>query len=193
MKFRIVEIEPDTPAWHRWRQDGVGGSDASVIMGWNRYKTVEQLVAEKLGLFEVGASGPLAQRGKALESLARQEYQKVFNVRLSIPTCVQHNEIEWLRASLDGANFIEDYAVEIKCGASNYRSHLYTRSTVPWVYDQLQHILAVTGFEHSYLWCWQPGHKGIRRKIRRNEAYIRKLINAERRFWKEVELQKKRC
>ena len=190
MRFHIVDINPDTPEWHRWRSEGVGSSDAPIIMGWNRYKTIEQLIDDKLGLSQREQFSLLATRGKNLEPIAREQYQQIYKTRLSIPTCIQSNEIEWLRASLDCANFIEDYTVEIKCGAANYNHHLYTRSTVPWVYDQIQHVLAITGFSFSYLWCWQPGYHGIRRKIRRNEAYIRKLINAEKRFWKELQGRK---
>lgn len=191
MRFKTLELQQGTYPWHQWRRGGVGASDAPVIMGWNRFKTREDLLLEKLNIKSPPPQNLLMKQGIDNEIVAKQLYEKKFKVKLSKPTCIQHIGYEWLRASLDAANFIEDYVVEIKCGKANYEHHLGTRAIVPWVNDQLQHVLAVTGYPFLYLWCWHPGELGLRRKVRRNEKYINKLIDKEQEFWFEVEERRK--
>jgi len=40
--FKIVTLEQGTQAWREWRHNGIGASDASTIMGENRFKSAAQ-------------------------------------------------------------------------------------------------------------------------------------------------------
>ena len=40
---RIERLHQNTPQWHRWRQQGLGASDAPVIMGEAAFKTPRML------------------------------------------------------------------------------------------------------------------------------------------------------
>ena len=46
---RIERLQQNTPEWHRWRQQGLGASDAPVIMGEAAFKTPRMLWSIKTG------------------------------------------------------------------------------------------------------------------------------------------------
>ena len=45
--FTIVKIQQGTREWLEWRHSGVGASDASTIMGENRFNDAVKLLQEK--------------------------------------------------------------------------------------------------------------------------------------------------
>ncbi|MDR3541878.1 MAG: YqaJ viral recombinase family protein [Desulfosporosinus sp.] len=51
--------------WLQWRTKGIGGSDASVACGLNRYKSPVELWMEKTGQIELKAAGEAALLGNA--------------------------------------------------------------------------------------------------------------------------------
>lgn len=46
---RIERLQQNTPEWHRWRMQGIGASDAPVIMGETLFKTPRALWSIKTG------------------------------------------------------------------------------------------------------------------------------------------------
>ena len=48
---RIKRLQQNTPDWHRWRQQGLGASDAPVVMGEAAFKTPRMLWSIKTGAF----------------------------------------------------------------------------------------------------------------------------------------------
>jgi len=61
--------------WLQERKTGIGGSDASVVLGVNPYKTIRELWLEKTGLAQdpEKESGPIL-RGRVLEPVAADQY-----------------------------------------------------------------------------------------------------------------------
>src|SRR6202030_2779873 len=72
---RIERLQQNTPQWHRWRQQGLGASDAPVIMGDTAFKSPRMLWSIKTGRAQEDAAGPAARRGRELERLARPAYE----------------------------------------------------------------------------------------------------------------------
>ena len=103
-----------------------------------------------------------------------------------MPSCVQSNRNEWLRASLDGLDTNKHVVVEIKCGASVYRKVSQSRSVPDYYYGQVQHILAVTGYDSLDFWCYWPGNPELLIPVKRDNAYIKRLLRSELEFWKRV-------
>ena len=73
---RIERLQQNTPEWFRWRQQGLGASDAPVIMGEAAFKTPRMLWSIKTGRMQEDAAGPAARRGRELERLARRAYEQ---------------------------------------------------------------------------------------------------------------------
>ena len=47
--FVVVELQQGTSQWLAWRHNGIGSSEASTIMGENRFKSASMLLQEKRG------------------------------------------------------------------------------------------------------------------------------------------------
>ena len=111
---RIERLQQNTAEWHRWRQQGLGASDAPVIMGEAAFKTPRMLWSIKTGRMQEDAAGPAARRGRELERLARRTYEQEVGIQME-PLCLVHDQLEWMRASLDGLSFDGSTVLEIKC------------------------------------------------------------------------------
>src|SRR5271169_5797847 len=98
----IERLHQNTPEWHRWRMQGIGASDAPVIMGETAFKTRRTLWSIKTGRMQESSAGPAARRGRALEHFARRAYERRTGIQVE-PLCLVHQEFEWMRATLDGS------------------------------------------------------------------------------------------
>lgn len=180
--YTVVNLEQGTTEWLEWRGNGIGASDAPAIMGENPWKSSARLLAEKLGTVEKFAGNAAMARGSALEPEARKRYEALRGISVA-PVCLQSNQHEWQRASLDGLSPDGSAVVEIKCGDSVYRKTASTRQVPRYYVGQLQHILAVTGLPHIDFFCWLPKLPEIYLRIERDKNYITRLIVAEQAFW----------
>ena len=123
------------------------------------------------------------RRGQELEPYARNEFEIEFGVTLD-PACLQSTRYDWLRASVDGIAVDENFVVEIKCGEKAYQYSATKRSVPRYYYGQLQHILAVTDLKAVDYWCYLPSRPCIHIRVARDEPYIKRLLKAEKEFWK---------
>ena len=184
--FIVVDLEQGTREWLEWRHNGIGASDASSVMGENRFSSAAALQQEKRGPVGDSFENEAMALGKRLEPEARKRYiAKTGNVVR--PVCLQSTRYQWLRASLDGLTVNHDAVVEIKCGRSAYWSTEKTRSVPDYYYGQLQHIMAVTGLDTLDFWCYWPGSPELLLLVERNDDYIELLLSKELQFWNDVQ------
>ncbi|HEY3278431.1 MAG TPA: YqaJ viral recombinase family protein [Syntrophorhabdaceae bacterium] len=182
--YKILDFVQGTAAWHDWRNQGLGASDAPVIMGENPWKKPEWLLKAKLGGLSFGSNEAM-RRGNELEPEARESYERVRGIKVR-PVCLVSTRYEWLRTSLDGLAHDGSTVIEIKCGKSTYRHAASKRQVPPYYQGQLQHILAVTGLDEIDFWCYMPDRPEVHLCIKRDDPYIERLIEAEEKFWQEL-------
>jgi len=181
--FVIVDLQQGTPEWLAWRHGGIGASEASTIMGENRFANPAMLLQEKRGPVRLDAPQNEAMAlGTRLEPEARERYIAKTGIDVS-PMCVRSARYDWLRASLDGLSSNHDVVVEIKCGASAYRRVSEYRTVPDYYYGQVQHILAVTGLDSLDFWCYWPDNPALLLRVQRNDMYIERLLRKEQAFW----------
>jgi putative phage-type endonuclease len=182
---RIERLEQNTPEWLRWRLEGIGSSDAPVIMGEAAFKTRRLLWAIKTGRAREFAGNPASRRGHALEHTARVAYEREFGVQME-PLCLVHGKLEWMRASLDGLSFEGSIVLEIKCPLNVSDQNAALQGRVPsHYYGQLQHQLEVTGAEEAHYWSFD-GRAGRLVRIRPDRDYTKRLVDEEGEFWRRV-------
>jgi putative phage-type endonuclease len=184
--FTLVELEQGTPAWHAWRRDGIGASDAPVIMGECQWKSAERLLREKCGATGAPRQNAAMARGTRLEPEARRRYVESTGNDVA-PACLQSTRLSWLRASADGICLAGGALVEIKCGGAVYRQTAKDRRVPRYYYGQLQHLLAVTGFESMDFWCYLPDRPELLLSVPRDESYIERMLQVEEEFWARVQ------
>lgn len=162
--------------WHNWRNQGIGSSDAPVIMGVSPWTTPAQLWEERVhgAKREDNAS---MKYGREMEEHARRFFEKKMNVQV-FATREEHKSIKWMRATLDGIDIDRKVMVEIKCPSNRKLNH-----KVPdHYYPQLQHQLEVTGLDGMY-YCSFDGTDGVILEVPRDPFYIKSLVQEESKFW----------
>jgi putative phage-type endonuclease len=182
---KIEQLKQNTPEWHRWRLEGIGASDAPVVMGEAPFRTRRFLWSVKTGLAKESAVGPAARRGRALEHTARSAYERYTGIQIK-PLCLVHDGLKWMRASLDGLSFDGTIALEVKCPWGNRDRAALREGRIPHhYYAQVQHQLEVLGVEELHYWSFD-GRAGTLVKVRHDREYVAKLLEAETAFWLRV-------
>src|SRR3990167_1526662 len=182
---KTIQIKQNTEEWRLWRTEGLGGSEAPIILGMSPYKTREKLLDEKvrrLTAFEVTSA---MQRGHNLEPKARDKYQRE-SLLIFPATTMEHEEYPYIKASLDGFNEENNVALEIKC--PNRYDHLTAKAGfIPDKYKaQCQHLLMVSG-ANSLHYVSFDGEFNASVLVRPDEDFQKVLLEEEIRFWEEVQ------
>lgn len=207
--YTIIENANHTE-WLKSRTFGIGGSDASAILGLNPYKTNIELFEEKTGrrIPEDISDKPYVKYGNYAEPCIRQlfaldypEY-KVFYYKNRI---LRSKEYPFLQASLDGElTDAEGRRGVLEIKTSNIlQSMQYERwrERVPDnYYIQVLHYLLVTGYEFAVIRAHLRSDWGQDRRttvkhyfIERSEVEndLQMLLREECKFWKYVESGRK--
>lgn len=207
--FTIIENR-DHASWLKARTYGIGGSDASAIVGKSPYKTNIDLFEEKIGrkIPEDISDKPYVRFG----TLAEPHIRAIF--ALTYPEyCVFYHEnrilrskqYPFLQASLDGE--LEDEngrkgILEIKT-TNILQSMQYEKwkNRIPDnYYIQVLHYLLVTGYDFVVLRAYLMSEWGSEKRatvkdytIERSEVEedLKFLLTEEQKFWKYVESGRK--
>lgn len=183
LNFKIIDLEQGSEEWLDWRHSGIGASDASTVMGDNRFQSPDQLLHQKINKINVEPNEKM-RLGTELEPEARDLYIKETGINVK-PLCLQSKKYSWLIVSMDGITDDYQHIVEIKCGRSAYWQA--RKDIVPnYYYGQLQHQMMVTGLNQVDYWCYWPGQKGILQTVLRDDKYIDVLLKKEKNFIKQL-------
>ena len=89
--------------WLEYRKRGIGGSDASIVCGINKYKSPIQLWMEKTDQLKPEEAGEAAYWGTLLESFVKSEFTKRTGIEvLEKKELLQSEEHPFMFANLDG-------------------------------------------------------------------------------------------
>lgn len=187
--MKIVNIEQGSPEWHKFRFNGIGSSDASVVMGNSPYKTAYQLWEEKSGLVEPDFSDNVAmKKGRDYEPLVRQAINESMGIDFT-PICIQSVNNPFALASLDGLS--GNKFIEIKLLNEKSFNEIQSTKEIPkHYYDQVQHMYVASDFTldicHFVVANWSNPSQIIFLDVPEDEDYTQDLLKKERYFWDQV-------
>lgn len=206
----IIIDNADHAEWLKSRTYGIGGSDASAIVGMNPYKTNIELFEEKTGrrIPEDISGKSYVKYGNDAEPLIRSlfgldypEYEIFYHEN----RILRNKAYPFLQASLDGELVDENGRkgiLEIKT-SNILQSMQYEKwkDRIPDnYYIQVLHYLLVTGYEFVVLRAHLISEWGRDKRttvkhyfIERSEVEddLRMLLREEKRFWEYVESGRK--
>lgn len=183
------QIQQDPAAWLEARNKGIGGSDASVIVGLNSWKSPFQLWLEKTGQMEPEdlTDNEYVYWGTTLEEVVAQEFSKRTGKKVARRGLLQHDNFPYVLASIDRRVVGEDAGLECKT-ANGFAAKAWDGDNVPDAYYvQCQHYMAVTGAQTWYIAALIGGNHFVWKEIPRNDDDIKALLEAEAEFWRKVE------
>lgn len=190
--MRYLDFIPNTPEWLKFRKNSLGSSDSPVIMGVSPWKTIFELWKEKCGIEPEDISNWATNRGHELEPIILARLEKELNTVLA-PDFVQHDEIDWLTASLDGLSIDGKFFLEIK--VPNAIDHqLAIEGKIPEKYQwQVTKQFIVTKCEKGLYASYNPSFEQdlVYFWVYPNQNKIELLSQKEKEFWENYVLQKK--
>ena len=192
MSAKILVSTENMPyeEWLEYRRLGIGGSDASVVCGINRYKSPVELWLDKTGQILPQEAGEAAYWGTQLEPFVRAEFTKRTGIEVKqVKELLQSDEYPFMLANLDGICEVPDVGTcifEAKT-ASAYKAGEW-ENTIPDEYMcQIQHYMAVTGYAGTYIAVLIGGNTFKWRFVERDEELISMLIELESPVWNHVQ------
>lgn len=193
----VHTTELNREEWLKWRDKGIGSSDAAVVAGINPYKSAVTLWLEKTGQITQDEANERMEIGTEIEDwIARKfvrQYKKDTGIEAKIQNSnyiLQHKKHSYMLANLDRLVYIKDKGwgvLECK-NTSEYMKGEWDMDKMPDMYYlQVQHQLAVTGYKWGYIAVLIGGNKFRYKYFERDEEIINYLIQIESDFWKLVE------
>jgi putative phage-type endonuclease len=183
--MKIVKVQQNTPEWMNWRKSRIGASDCAAIMGQDPFRTEKDVRKEKKGS-HIPYTTAAMKRGHDLEPSARLWAEKELGA-IFRPVCLEAEENDFMAASLDGYDFIQDMAIEIKCPRINSPVWEEIKDGIIPVYYcwQMQHQMFVSGLKEIHLIAYD-GVSGVCLTLGRDEPMIVDLVSKERCFWESL-------
>lgn len=194
----------DEAAWLKIRQGGIGGSDASTIVGTSPWRTRQQLMDDKRDISPMKAEKknqmPLTI-GHMFEGVIRYKTVPyllnqigITNFRIEEDTHMyQHGnpDYSFARADIDGLILINGVLGGLEIKTTNWRNvatiEEWKSGVVPPYYEaQVRHYMAIMNLPFFYIccaWGFNPEDEAVLIKIDRDMNLEAQLMNEEREFW----------
>lgn len=176
--------------WLRVRKTGLTGTDAACICGLNPYKSAFTVYQDKISSEIEQFDNEAMRQGRDMEEYVAKRFEEETGMKVRRANAIfQSDEHPILLADFD--RFIVGLQDGKKAGlecktVSPYSSEKWKDGAIPIHYQiQVQHYLAVSGYDCWYIAALIFGQEFIIRKIERDEEMIRALIVIEERFWNE--------
>ncbi len=178
--------ELDREEWLEQRRQGIGGSDAAKVLGVSRWGGPLSVYLEKKGLYIPDDPGEPAYWGTVLEDVVAREFEKRSGLRVQRQNKIfTHPDYPWMLANIDRRIVGQKKGLECKT-ASNFMGDEWEGDELPDAYYiQIQHYMAVMGWEACWVACLIGGQRYVQKEVQRNPELINTIIEKEREFWEE--------
>lgn len=181
---KILNCEQGSTEWLALRKTCLTASDLSVIMGMNPWKSCLTLWEEKLGLREPEKVNERMKEGSRLEILARDYFNKTHNTDFE-PVVLQHGDINYFMASLDGINS-KGEILEIKCGQGSHT--LALQGVVPEYYQtQIQWQMMCSNTVSALYFSYRSDEDNVLMKVDRDDELIERMIVEADKFYQMLQ------
>lgn len=172
--------------WLKYRKQGITGTDAGAITGMNPYVSAFQIYQDKTTEEITDFDNESMRQGRDLEDYVAQRFMEETGLKVRKANAIYQNEEHPVMLA-DFDRFIIGQKAGLECKTvSPYSSDKWKDGNIPLHYQmQVQHYLAVSGYDCWYVAALIFGREFIIRKIERDEELIQYLVAIEERFWNE--------
>ena len=173
--------------WLLARRSGLGGSDASALVGLSDYTSPFELWEDKTGKLPlVDEQSEAAEMGTLLEPVIRDRFARVHELVVRPTGMLRSTRFPWMLANPDGI-CSDGYGYEGKT-CSLWKAHEWGTEQDPLIPDhaelQAQWCMAVTGLAGWWVACLIGGQRNVSRFVRRDDDLIGDLVLLSRDFWR---------
>ncbi len=174
--------------WLNYRRSGIGGSDAGAVLGVNPYTSRLCVYFDKVGEITVSPkmeeSSDAVYWGNRLENIIADEFCK--RTGFEVEPChymLRSSEYPFMIADVDRLIVDNQEGLEIKT-ANAFNRDQWEDDEIPEMYmAQVQHYMAVTGYDGWWAAVLIGGNHFKYQYIERDDEYIERLIQLESDCW----------
>jgi putative phage-type endonuclease len=177
--------------WLKQRMEGIGGSDAAIVLGISPFKSRTELWHEKVSKkIELDAEEALIfQIGHALEPIVAKKYASMTGRKLEMRPRRIHPDYPFMIGNID-REIVDDKRgpgiLEIKTKGAWTDWH--DEDIPPYYMTQVQHYLSVFGYEWAGFAVLDLGTRKVTHiDIERDDKLISNIISEEEKFWELVQ------
>lgn len=173
--------------WLEHRRKSIGGSDASAIIGMNKYCSAYTVWADKLGKLPPKEDNEAMRLGRDLEDYVAKRFTEETGKKVRRENNILINpDIPFAHANVDRMIVGEDAGFEAKTTSALNTKKFKNGEYPENYYVQCVHYLAVTGCQRWYLGVLVLGIGFKWFVIERDEGEIEALMKSEADFWEYV-------
>jgi len=185
MKRLISTLNLSKEDWLRYRKCGITGTDAGAILGLNPYRSAFQIYHDKISDTTENIDNEAMRQGRDLEDYVAQRFTEATGLKVRRANAIyQSEEHPLLLADFDRLIVGQKAGLECKT-VSPFSADKWTDGKIPAHYmAQVNHYLAVSGFDCWYIAALIFGKELVIHKITTDKEVLNNLIAKEEHFWK---------
>ena len=185
MKRLISTLNLSKEDWLRYRKCGITGTDAGAILGVNPYRSAFQVYCDKNSDTIENIDNEAMRQGRDLEDYVAQRFTEATGLKVRRANAIyQSEEHPLLLADFDRLIVGQKAGLECKT-VSPFSADKWADGKIPAHYmAQVNHYLAVSGFDCWYIAALIFGKELVIHKITTDKEVLNNLIAKEEHFWK---------
>ena len=174
--------------WLAIRRKGIGGSDAAAVAGASDWSSPMSVYLDKVGATPPIEANEAMQWGLRLEAAVAAEFERENAVRIvGRQFLYRSRRHPFMLATIDGRyhNGSGEWLLYEGKTTGGFNREAWANEVPLSVYVQVQHNLAVTDYRSCGVACLIGGQRYVSYNVRRDDGFIKKLIQREREFYEQ--------
>lgn len=184
MKKLVSTLNLPREEWLRYRKQGIGGSDAGAICGFNPYRTAMQVYYDKTSDETENIDNEAMRQGRELEDYVAKRFAEETGKKVRRANAMFYDEKNpFMLADVDRMIVGENAGLECKT-VSPYMAEHWKDDKVPLSYQmQCYHYMSACNADRWYVAALIYGREFKVYTLERDEEIIANLIRLEEDFW----------
>lgn len=184
MKKLVSTLNIEKTEWLKYRKQGIGGSDAGAVCGFNPYCTAIQVFQDKTSENIEDIDNEAMRQGREFEDYVAKRFMEATGKKVRRANAMFYDERNpFMLADVDRMVVGENAGLECKT-ASPYMADKWKDGNIPMSYQiQCYHYMSVCNAEAWYIAVVIYGREFKFYKIERDQQIIDDLIQIEKDFW----------
>lgn len=191
MKKLVSTLNLPREEWLRYRKQGIGGSDAGAICGFNPYRTAMQVYYDKTSDEIEDVDNEAMRQGRELEEYVAKRFVEETGKKVRRANTMFYDERNtFMLADVDRMIVGENAGLECKT-VSPFMAEHWKDDKVPLSYQmQCYHYMSVCNADRWYVAALIYGREFKVYTLERDEEIIANLIHLEKNFWENHVLKR---
>lgn len=191
MKKLVSTLNLPREQWLGYRKQGIGGSDAGAICGFNPYRTAMQVYYDKTSDEIEDIDSEAMRQGRELEEYVAKRFVEEAGKKVRRANVMFYDESNpFMLADVDRMIVGENAGLECKT-ASPFMAEYWEGDNIPLSYQmQCYHYMSVCNADAWYVAVLIYGREFKVYKLERDEEIIANLIQLEKDFWENNVLKR---